>query len=117
VATRPAVAVSEPAPTRPRHGPIDWMGGWKLCVWGWLAVVVLTALRWWYISRHAWTVGIGAASPEFTKYFRTAVWAELMVIGAGTSLWWGWLVRTGRRLIDQAVTFPSPRWLLPPSPR
>ena len=50
------------------------------------AVVALAALHWSYISRYAWTVGIDAASPEFTKYFRSLVWAELMVIGAGTGL-------------------------------
>jgi methane/ammonia monooxygenase subunit C len=104
MSTKLAVEASERAATRTRHGPIDWMGGWRLCVWGSLAVVALAALHWWYISRYAWTVGIDAASPEFTKYFRSLVWAELMVIGAGTGLWWGWLVRTGRRLIVQKVT-------------
>ncbi len=66
------------------------------CGVGGAALVVYLAIR--------LDVGIDAASPELTKYFRTLVWAELVVIGAGTSLWWGWLVRTGRRLIDQAVT-------------
>jgi hypothetical protein len=86
MATRLAVEVSERPATRARHGPIDWMGGWRLCIWGSLAVVALAALHWSYISRYAWTVGIDAASPEFTKYFRSLVWAELMVIGAGTGL-------------------------------
>jgi len=80
------------------------MGGWKTCVWGSLAIVALTALHWWYTSRHAWTAGIDASSPEFTKYFRSLVWFELVVIGAGTGLWWGWLVRTGRQLLNVKVT-------------
>jgi hypothetical protein len=62
MSARPAVEVSERAATRTRHGPIDWMGGWRLCVWGSLAVVALAALQWSYISRYAWTVAIDAAS-------------------------------------------------------
>ena len=89
MATRPAVG--ELAATRARHGPIDWMGGWKLCVWGSLAVVAVAALHWSYISRYAWTVGIDAASPEFAKYFR----ALLEEIFAAPFHWpfvfYGWL--------------------------
>jgi len=104
MATTPAVAVEKRAPARARYGPIDWMGGWKVCIFGCLAIVVVTAVHWWYTSRYAWTVGIDASTPEFTKYFRSLVWAELLIVGAGTGLWWGWLVRTGRHLIDQKVT-------------
>ena len=104
MATRIAVDERAPAPAKARYGPIDWMGGWKTCVWGSLAIVALTALHWWYTSRYAWTAGIDASSPEFTKYFRSLVWFELVVIGAGTGLWWGWLVRTGRQLLNVKVT-------------
>src|SRR5262245_66245033 len=104
MATTPAVAVEKRAPARARYGPIDWLGGWKVCVWGCFAIVALTAVHWWYTSRYAWTVGIDASTPEFTKYFRSLVWAELITIGGGTGLWWGWLVRTGRHLVNQKVT-------------
>src|SRR5881409_1870569 len=104
MATRPAVALEERLLAKARYGPTDWMGGWKTCVWGSLAIVALTALHWWYTSRHAWTAGIDASSPEFTKYFRSLVWVQLIVIGAGTGLWWGWLVRTGRQLLAVKVT-------------
>src|SRR5262245_34307010 len=104
MATTPAVAAEKRAPARARYGPIDWLGGWRLCLWGCSAIVVLTAVHWWYTSRYAWTVGIDASTPEFTKYFRSLVWAELIIIGAGTGLWWGWLIRTGRHLVDQKVT-------------
>ena len=104
MATTPAVAVEKRVPERARYGSTDWLGGWKVCIFGSLAIVVLTAAHWCYISRYAWTVGIDASTPEFTKYFRSLVWAELITIGAGTGLWWGWLVRTGRHLVDQKVT-------------
>jgi methane/ammonia monooxygenase subunit C len=102
MATR--IEVDQRAPAKARYGPIDWMGGWKTCIWGTLAIVVLTAVHWWYIWLHAWTAGIDASSPEFTKYFRSLVWIQLILIGAGTGLWWGWLVRTGRQLVDVKVT-------------
>src|SRR5881628_761112 len=43
MATR--IAVDERAPVKACYGPIDWMGGWKTCVWGSLAIVVYIALR------------------------------------------------------------------------
>lgn len=81
-----------------------WGDGWKLCVWGSLGVLVLTAVHWWYSTTHAWTAGIEAASPEFTKYFMGLFWTQLIVLGAFTGLWFGWLVRTGKRVIDEPVT-------------
>ena len=102
MATR--AAFDERTAPKAGYGPIDWMGGWKTCVWGSLAVVVVAAVHWWYISRYAWTAGIDSSSPEFTKYFRSLVWAQLIVAGAGTGLWWGWLVRTGRQVLTVEVT-------------
>jgi methane/ammonia monooxygenase subunit C len=102
MATR--IEVDEIAPPRARYGPIDWMGGWKTCVVGSIAILVLNLVHWWYVSSHAWTAGIDASSPEFTKYFRSLVWIQLILIGAGTGLWWGWLVRTGRRIVAVKVT-------------
>lgn len=99
-----ASAVKERAGARERPGPIDWMGGWKTCVFGSLAIVLLTALHWWYTSQHAWTVGIDSASPEFAKYYRTLFWGQLVAIGAGTGIWWGWLVRTGKQVVAEKVT-------------
>lgn len=104
MATKSAVGVQERSVPMVRYGPTDWMGGWKTCVWGSLAILVVTALHWWYTSTHAWTAGIDAAGPEFTKYFMTLFWTQLIVVGAGTGLWFGWLVRTGRRVIDESVT-------------
>ena len=101
MATPSAVTVHERVREKTGYGPTDWMGGWRPCVWGCLAIVLLTAVHWWYVSRYAWTIGIDASTPEFTKYFRSLVWVELIAIGAGTGLWWGWLVRTGRQLIDR----------------
>jgi len=102
MATR--MAVDTQAPARAGAGPIDWMGGWKTCVVGSIAILVLNFVHWWYVSSHAWTAGIDASSAEFTRYYRSLVWIQLIVIGAGTGLWWGWLVRTGRQLLNVKVT-------------
>lgn len=85
-------------------GPTDWMGGWKVAVFGSLALCALAGVHWWYEAREAWTIGIDASTPEFTQYYRTLFWGQLLLLGAGTGLWWGWLVRTGNKIIDQAVT-------------
>lgn len=104
MATTSVVGVQERLPAKERYGPTHWMGGWKTCVWGLLALAVVTALHWWYTWSHAWTAGIDASSAEFTKYFRTLVWVQLIIVGAGTGIWWGWLVRTGKQLIREEVT-------------
>lgn len=86
-----------------RYEPTDWLGGWKTCIYGCAALIVLTAIHWLYQSRIAWTIGIDASTAEFTKYFRTLFWGELLVVGAGTGAWWGWLVRTGKHLVAEKV--------------
>src|SRR2546425_12700611 len=97
MATPSSVLVQARSPAKERYGPTDWMGGWKTCLWGSLAVVLLTALPWWYTSRYAWSAGIDAASPEFARNFRTLFWTELIVVAAGTGLSPGGLVRAGTR--------------------
>lgn len=86
-----------------RYGPTDWLGGWKTCLFGSAALIVLTAIHWYYQTRYAWSIGIDASSPAFTRYYRSLFWGELLAVGAGTGIWWGWLVRTGRELVAQAV--------------
>ena len=86
------------------YGPIDWMGGWKTCIFGTSALMVLAAVHWYYDSLYAWTVGVDAANPQFTKIFMGQFWVEVIAIGAGTGLWWGWLVRTGRQIVAKPIT-------------
>lgn len=90
--------------TQERYGPTDWLGGWKTCLWGCAALIIVTAIHWFYQTRWAWTIGIDASSPEFTRLYRTLFWGELLVVGAITGGWWGWLVRTGKQILHAAVT-------------
>jgi methane/ammonia monooxygenase subunit C len=83
---------------------IAWNGGWATAVWGCIIMAVFAFLHWAYEARFAWTAGIDASSPEFTRYYRTLLWAQLILGAAGTGIWWGWLVRTGRQIVDKTVT-------------
>jgi methane/ammonia monooxygenase subunit C len=44
------------------------------------------------------SAGLNSASREFTLYYRTLFWGELIAIGVFTGIWYGWLIRTGREI-------------------
>lgn len=87
--------------TRQAYEPTDWLGGWRTLLWGSaLVIVIMWALRA-YQGMFAFTSGLDASSYEFTLHWRGLFWAQLIAVGVFTGLWWGWLVRTGKKLIDQ----------------
>jgi methane/ammonia monooxygenase subunit C len=89
---------------RPRRGPIDWWGGWRLCIVGPLGFIALAlAIRIWEQST-AWTVGINAASDEFATSFLALFIAEVLAVTIATVLWWGTLVRKGREVVKVEAT-------------
>lgn len=93
-------------PVRPGRGPIDWLGGWRtLFVASGLLAASFIGLRI-YQGYYAWyrEAGLNAASPEFKTYWFNLFVAEVLIAGAITVGWWGWLVVTGRRLVDKPIT-------------
>jgi methane/ammonia monooxygenase subunit C len=97
-----SISARERSKEKPRS--IAWNGGWSLAIWGTIGLLVLNYALWFYESRYAWTAGIDASSPEFSRYFRSLFWAELLLVGGGTGIWWGWLVRRGTQIVSKAVT-------------
>jgi len=60
------------------------------------------AIRIWQ-QGNAWTIGIDASSPGFTRTYRMLFYSELLA-SAGIGLWWWtYLIRKGRKLVDEDV--------------
>jgi methane/ammonia monooxygenase subunit C len=59
---------------------------------------------WFWDYKFAFTAGLNSASHEFTLYYRTLFWGELIVLGIFTGIWYGWLIRTGRQLAGQSFS-------------
>jgi methane/ammonia monooxygenase subunit C len=56
---------------------------------------------WFWNYAYMFTAGLNSASMEFTMYYRTLFWGEVIVLGLFTGVWFGWLIRTGRELQGQ----------------
>ena len=89
---------------RPGRGPIDWLGGWRTCIVGCTAFLLLALAIRIFQQFTAWKTGIDASSRDFTYTYRVLFWAELIGSTAGTLAWWGYLVRKGRRLVNVEVS-------------
>jgi methane/ammonia monooxygenase subunit C len=88
---------------RPGRGPIDWLGGWRTVIVGPIAFLLLAAaIRIWQQGT-AWTIGINSASADFSFYYRSLFYAEVISVTLATLWWWGSLVRKGRELVDKAI--------------
>ncbi|HZU17885.1 MAG TPA: methane monooxygenase/ammonia monooxygenase subunit C [Candidatus Dormibacteraeota bacterium] len=86
------------APRVPGKGPIDWMGGWK---WGLLAVPILlgaAAVFRVYQGFTALSIGTDSSTPQFFWYYEFLVAVEIGIVGLFTILWWGWIIRSAKRL-------------------
>jgi methane/ammonia monooxygenase subunit C len=78
------------------QNPTDWLVGWKSLFWGCALVMAANLFLWVWDYEFAFSAGLNSASPEFTLYFRSLFWGELIVLGVFTGVWYGWLIRTGR---------------------
>lgn len=91
---------------KPGRGPNDWLGGWRTMF---VACAALTAsfigLRI-YQGYFAWynEAGLNAASSGFRTYWFSLFIIELLLVGLITIGWWGWLVQTGKKLVDKPIT-------------
>src|SRR5438067_9740999 len=104
VATAAPDQSGESAPgSKPGRGPIDWWGGHRLTFLSPLVFIVMAAaIRIWQ-QGNAWTIGIDASSPGFTRTYRMLFYSELLA-SAGIGLWWWtYLIRKGRKLVDEDV--------------
>ena len=82
------------------RNPTDWTVGWNSLFWGCAIVMAANVFLWIWDYKFAFTAGLNSASPEFSRYFRSLFWGELISLGLFTGIWYGWLIRTGRELAD-----------------
>ena len=81
--------------------PTDWLIGWKPLFWGCALIMAANIFLWFWNYAFMFSAGLNSASPEFTRYYRTLFWGELLVLGVFTGIWYGWLIRTGREIVGQ----------------
>lgn len=78
--------------------PTDWSVGWKPLFWSCALVMAANVFLWFWNYLFMFSAGLNSASREFTLYYRTLFWGELILLGSFTGIWYGWLMRTGRAL-------------------
>jgi len=82
-----------------KYGPIDWWGGWRTCIIGCSAfLIVAVVIRIWQ-QFTALEAGLDSSSRDFTLQYRTLFYAEIAAVTIGTLAWWGYLVRKGREVV------------------
>ena len=69
---------------RPGRGPIDWLGGWRTCIVGCIAFLVLAIAIRIFQQFTAWTVGIDASSKGFGQTYRALYYSEVLAATIGT---------------------------------
>lgn len=93
------------APLGTARRPTDWLGGWRSLFYGSAILLVANTFLWFWNYNYMYTAGLNSNSPEFTLRYRSLFWVELVSVGVFTGVWFGWLIRTGRELVNQ----PLPR--------
>ena len=68
---------------KPGRGPIDWMGGWRVCWIGSLAFIALALAIRIFQQFTAWSIGIDASSRDFGLYYRSLFIAEVVGVTVG----------------------------------
>ena len=81
--------------------PTDWRVGWKPLLWGSALVVAADVFLWFWNYNFMFSAGLNSASVEFSRYYRSLFWAELITLGVFTGAWFGWLIRTGREMAGE----------------
>src|SRR6516225_3466279 len=78
--------------------PTDWMVGWKPLLWGSALVMAANVFLWFWNYNFMFSAGLNSASAEFTRYYRSLFWGQVITLGIFTGAWFGWLIRTGRAM-------------------
>lgn len=81
--------------------PTDWMVGWKPLFISCAVIMAANIFLWFWNYKFALTAGLNSASAEFSRYYRSLFWGEVITLGIFTGIWFGWLIRTGRAMVGQ----------------
>lgn len=85
----------------PLARPTDWMVGWKPLFWSCSIIMAANVFLWVWNYKYMFTAGLNSASMEFTMYYRTLFWGEVISLGIFTGIWFGWLIKTGRAMVGK----------------
>jgi methane/ammonia monooxygenase subunit C len=83
--------------------PTDWLVGWKTLFVACGLLMACNVFLWIWDYNYAFTTGLDSSTRAFALHYRTLFWGELLSVGAFAGLWYGWLVRTGRALLNESV--------------
>jgi methane/ammonia monooxygenase subunit C len=81
--------------------PTDWMVGWKPLFWSCGLIMAANVFLWFWNYAYMFTAGLNSASLEFTRYYRSLFWGEVITLGIFTGVWFGWLIKTGREMVGK----------------
>lgn len=81
--------------------PTDWMVGWKPLFWSCGIIMAANVFLWFWNYNYMFTAGLNSASMEFTYYYRSLFWGEVITLGIFTGIWFGWLIKTGRAMVGK----------------
>jgi methane/ammonia monooxygenase subunit C len=81
--------------------PTAWMVGWKPLFISCALILAADVFLWFWNYAFMFSAGLNSASPEFTRYYRSLFWGEVLSLGLFAGVWFGWLIRTGREVIKQ----------------
>src|SRR5713226_7878794 len=84
--------------------PIAWDTGWKPLLWSCVLILVANVFLWFWDYAYAFTAGLNSASHEFTVYYRSLFWGELITIGVISGIYFGCILRNGREVIKKPYT-------------
>jgi len=90
--------------TQRAYRSTDWLGGWRSLFYSSALILAVNLFLWVWNYNYMFTAGLNSASPEFSTYYRSLFWTELVSIGLITGVWFGWLIRTGREVVTQPVS-------------
>jgi methane/ammonia monooxygenase subunit C len=85
------------------RSPTGWLVGWKTLFVACGLLMACNVFLWIWDYNYAFTAGLDSSSRAFALHYRTLFWGELLSVGAFAGLWYGWLVRTGRVLLNEPV--------------
>jgi methane/ammonia monooxygenase subunit C len=77
------------------------MVGWKPLFWSCGLIMAANVFLWFWNYAYMFTAGLNSASPEFTRYYRSLFWGEVITLGIFTGVWFGWLIKTGREMVGK----------------
>ncbi len=81
--------------------PTDWMVGWQPLFWGSALVIAANVFLWFWNYNFMFSAGLNSASVEFTRYYRSLFWGQVITLGVFGGAWFGWLIRTGRAMVGK----------------